>query len=316
MVQIRLLVEPGYDRYVITADYNLLRPLRALLEERSVTRAAERLHVAQPTMSIMLSRLRAHYDDPLLVRAGNSYDLTALGQQLLSQLPTTLREVERVLQLQATFDPLQSTRTFEVLGIDYSVAKVAPALNRIVAAEAPDVRFVFGSALPEVIDGMPDSLRSFDGIILPHGYLADQSHVDLYTDEWVCIVDTNSDISGQATVDELVHRRWVHTLSHQEGMTLARRQMQAHGLGMTMGAVTPQFLVVPSLVTGTDRVAILPESLARSAERRGEGVRVVQLPHPIDPIREAFWWHKDREYDAGHIWFRDVLQRATIEGIA
>lgn len=145
-----------------------------------------------------------------------------------------------MLQLQATFDPLQSTRTFEVLGIDYSVAKVAPALNRIVAAEAPDVRFVFGPALPEVIDGMPDSLRSFDGIILPHGYLADQSHVDLYTDEWVCIVDTNSDISGRATVDELVHRRWVHTLSHQEGMTLARRQMQAHGLGMTMGAVTPQ----------------------------------------------------------------------------
>ena len=66
-------------------DYNLLRPLRALLEERNVTRAAERLHVSQSAMSIALAKLRRHYGDPLLVRRGNRHDLTPLAERLLAR---------------------------------------------------------------------------------------------------------------------------------------------------------------------------------------------------------------------------------------
>ena len=66
-----------------TFDLNLLRPLLALLEERNVTRAAERLHLSQPATSAALARLRRHYDDDLLVRAGRTMQLTPFARDLL-----------------------------------------------------------------------------------------------------------------------------------------------------------------------------------------------------------------------------------------
>jgi DNA-binding transcriptional LysR family regulator len=63
-------------------DLNLLVPLRALLEERSVSRAAERLHMSQPSLSASLARLRRHFNDELLLRVGNSYELTPLAAVL------------------------------------------------------------------------------------------------------------------------------------------------------------------------------------------------------------------------------------------
>lgn len=71
-------------------DLNLLVSLDALLRARSVTRAAAGLGLSQPTLSTALSRLRRHYDDELLTRVGNSYELTPLGSDLLS-LPERLR---------------------------------------------------------------------------------------------------------------------------------------------------------------------------------------------------------------------------------
>ena len=75
-------------------------------------------------------------------------------------------------------------------------------------------------------------------------------------------------------------------------MTPTRRQLQSQGVDLFDAVVTPHFLVVSSLVAGTDRIALLPETLARQAEARGEGVRVVKPPTPLDPIRETFWWHR------------------------
>ncbi|MCA1196149.1 LysR family transcriptional regulator, partial [Saccharopolyspora sp. 6V] len=63
-------------------DLNLLVSLDALLHERSVTRAAQRLGLSQPTLSTALARLRRHFDDELLARTGNAYELTALGERL------------------------------------------------------------------------------------------------------------------------------------------------------------------------------------------------------------------------------------------
>ncbi len=80
-------------------DYNLLKPLRALLEERSVTRAAARMHVSQPTMSTLLARLRVHYGDVLLVRRGNQHVLTPLGERLLAALPQVIVEADQIFRL-------------------------------------------------------------------------------------------------------------------------------------------------------------------------------------------------------------------------
>lgn len=298
---------------ISTIDLNLLRPLRALLEERSVTRAAERLHVSQPTMSTALSRLRSHFGDPLLVRRGNAHELTPLGVRLAALVPTVIGEVEQVFQLQSRFDPATSTRSFVIAGVDHAIARIAPALNRVLQAEAPHVQLEFAAADSRLVNGAPESLRTIDGLILPHGYLTDQPHLDLLTDVWVCIADVDSDLSDHPTAGELLARPWVHTLAAREGMTPARKQLQIQGIDVTVAAVTPHFHVIPALIVGTDRVALVPESFTRRIAGPGGQVRVLASPFALDPVRDAFWWHRDREHDAEHTWLRTVLARVHDE---
>lgn len=294
---------------MVAIDYNLLRPLRALLEERNVTRAAERLHVSQSAMSIALARLRRHYDDPLLVRQGNRHDLTPLAERLLGALPQAIAETEQIFRLQSRFDPVTSTRSFVIAGVDYAIAHIAPELTRIVAREAPNVRFEFPAADAALVNGLPGSLRTIDGAILPHGYLVDQPHLDLVTDRWVCLVDAASALGDQPTADELLTRPWVHNLAPREGMGPARQQLQFRGIDISIAAVTPHFFVMPSLIVGTDRVALVPEGFARMAVRMEPRLRLVVPPVDLDPVRDAFWWHADRAHDAEHVWLRGVLDR-------
>ena len=290
-------------------DYNLLRPLRALLEERNVTKAAERLHVSQSAMSIALSRLRSHYDDPLLLRRGNLHDLTPLGERLLHDLPRAIAETEQLFTLQSRFDAATSTRTFTIAGVDYAIARIMPELNRIVQQEAPNVRFEFPAADGALVNRLPDVLRLIDAVIMPHGYGAGQAHIDLFTDAWVCLVDGDSGLTDPASAQELLSRPWVQTISAREGMTPAIHQLQSRGIDVTVVAVTPHFFVVPALLIGTDRVALVPESFARMATATQPRLRMVAAPLNLDPVRDAFWWHRDREHEAEHIWLRGILRR-------
>jgi DNA-binding transcriptional LysR family regulator len=68
-------------------DLNLIRPFCVLLEERHVSRAAERYDVSQPTMSRLLDRMRVTFKDELLVRNGGRFETTPRAQRLLTELP-------------------------------------------------------------------------------------------------------------------------------------------------------------------------------------------------------------------------------------
>ncbi|WP_170297201.1 LysR family transcriptional regulator [Georgenia thermotolerans] len=292
-------------------DYNLLRPLRALLEERNVTRAAERLHVSQSAMSIALAKLRRHYGDPLLVRRGNRHDLTPLAERLLHALPQAIAETEQIFRLQSRFDPVTSTRSFAIAGIDYTIARIAPSLTRIVEREAPNVRLEFPTVDAALVNALPDSLQTIDGAILPHGYVTDQPRLDLATEAWVCLVDAASGLSDRPTADELLTRPWVHNLAPREGMGPARQQLQFRGIDISIAAVTPHFFVMPTLIVGTDRVALVPEGFARMAVRLEPRLQAVVPPLDLAPVRDAFWWHPDHAYDAEHVWLRHVLERVV-----
>ena len=296
-------------------DYNLLRPLRALLEERSVTRAAVTLHVSQPTMSTALARLRAHYEDPLLIRRGNEHVLSPLAERLLAVVPALIAETEQIFGLQSRFEPATSTRTFSIAGVDYAVARIAPTLARIVGADAPHTRFEFPTADARLVNGLPDSMRTTDAVILPHGYLADRPHIDLPPERWMCLVDGGSGISEDPKAEELLSRPWVQNTAVREGMNPVRTQLQLRGIQIYVAAVTPHFFVVPSLVIGTDRVAVVPEGLATMAQTMHPQLAVVEPPFDLEPLRDALWWPPDREHDAEHVWLRRILTQVASQVI-
>src|SRR6476659_3792683 len=108
---------PSMD--LAAVDLNLLKALDALLRERSVTRAAERLSLTQPSMSAALSRLRALFGDEILVRTGRTMRPTPLAESLEAPVREVLARVEGMLQAGTTFDPRRDERSFTVLATDY-----------------------------------------------------------------------------------------------------------------------------------------------------------------------------------------------------
>src|SRR5579863_2468443 len=117
-------------------DLNLLIALDALLHEKNVTRAAERVFVSQPAMSAALQKLRDYFDDSLLVRVGRDMELTPRGLSLVEPVREALLRIQATLGTQPTFEPGTARREFTIIVSEEAVPGFLPAILQQVAAQA------------------------------------------------------------------------------------------------------------------------------------------------------------------------------------
>lgn len=292
-------------------DLNLLVALDALLTERSVTKAAERLHLSQPALSASLARLRTHFNDALLARRGNTYELTALAIRLADRTSTALESARRVFESQADWSPEGSTREFSFYGSDYAFATVGAAALALASERAPGVRFRFMLHNPTVIDEVDIRLRSVDGLFIPHGFLSDLPYLDLWKDRWLIVAsDTNERAAAGLTMELMAESHWVFTYQSRTAFTSASRQLQQLGIEPLVDAVVESFLALPRFVAGTDRLALIQSGLA-SVAMSGGGIRLYDLPFDATPVLNALWWHPVHNRDPEHAWMRGLLAEAA-----
>lgn len=291
-------------------DFNLLRSLRALLEERSVTRAAERLGVTQPAVSAALARLRHHYNDDLLIRVGNTYRLTPLATRLLERSADAVELADRVLAIGDDFDPATADRTFTLLASDYTTTVIGRALSRLLAERALSVKVQLRQLSTGSLD-FPDFLRSVDVIVLPHSVIGDVPHRDLIRDTWVCLVARDNALIGDAlSVDHLRSLPWVTTYRGDTSFTTSFRELRMYGIEPDVRIVTESYTALPTLIAGTTRIALMQQRLAGLLPAM-ENVRVLPCPLPLAPLVLAIWWHPSHHSDPGHQWFRRLLLDAA-----
>ena len=121
-------------------DLNLLVELDALLTERNISRAGERIHLSQSAMSNALARLREYFEDELLVQVGHKMEPTTRAQSLKDPVRDILVHVEASVTAQPQFVPSQSTRLFRLLISDYTLMTLVPHLQRLAYKQAPGVQ--------------------------------------------------------------------------------------------------------------------------------------------------------------------------------
>jgi DNA-binding transcriptional LysR family regulator len=306
---------PSFGMNLASLDLNLLVSLDALLQQRSVTRAAAQMGLSQPTLSASLARLRRHFDDQLLTRVGSQYRLTPLAVQLKDLVRVTLSGVERVFTAQAAFDPSSSRREFSMVVSDYVVAVLGEVLCRLLAQEAPAARLRFASNTPQIVDRADQVLLGADLLVLPHGFVTDLPHRDLYRDEWLCIVSADNPIAaGPLTVQHLQTLPWVVSFHGPTASTPAARQMRMLGIEPHVQVVTENFLSLPYLVAGSDRIALLQRRLVDLLPLDA-GVRALPVPFDAGPLVQAMWWHPVFNHDDEHTYLRDVVARAAMVAV-
>ncbi|TFH68028.1 LysR family transcriptional regulator [Gammaproteobacteria bacterium LSUCC0057] len=125
-------------------DLNLLVALQALLEERSVTRAAERLFVTQPAMSRILQRLRDQLGDPLFTRRGNTLVATPRAEELARHLPQLLDGILAMVALD-DFDPATFEGEVAVAIPEFFAFELAPHITERLSRTAPGLTLAISS---------------------------------------------------------------------------------------------------------------------------------------------------------------------------
>ena len=291
-------------------DLNLLVPLDALLRERSVTKAAARLGLSQPTVSASLARLRRHFGDELLTREGNSYELTPLAKQLVEQTARALSLADEVFLPHAVFDPGFTRREFTLIASDVHVATLGRELAALVSERAPGVRLRFLISTAELIRRSEEYLGEADAVMMPHGLLGDNPSIELYEERWVCVVSSDSVESEPPTVEELGDRPWVMPFHFPwQGFSPLRR-LRGYGMDPRVDIAVENFLSIPHLVIGTDRAALVPAHVLELCGAVGGGLTAVELPFGSGRLMESLWWHPRHDRDPAHVWLRRTAAEA------
>lgn len=297
-------------RDVLTAlDLNMLPALRALLQERSVTRAAARLGVRQPAASAALRRLRTHFQDPLLVRAGLTYELSPLAVALLTQVEQALAAAEAVLLERSAFNAASSRRRFTVLSSDTDFLLVGDRLLRRLAGTPRitlDVVPLNAAALHE----WEQTIRSVDLLFLPRGAVADYPSATLWYDQWVLVTGSRSGLGGdEVTAARLAEMTWIEPY---RGALQTASCMDAWGVEPQAQVAVPSAALLLVLLRDSARhVTVLPRRVAGRLAALG-GLRILDGPAPA-PLQMAQWWHPARADDPGHAWLRALVQQAAAE---
>jgi len=289
-------------------DMNLIVALHALLAERNVTRAGQRIGLSQPATSAALARLRRHFGDELLVRKGASYELTALGSVLLGRTEVACDMLERVFGSQPHFDLEREEREFVILASDYAVTVFGAELARAISEQAPQVTISFRQPSAAYIDDPVGRLSTVDGLLMPHGIVAGLPAVELFKDRWVCVVaEDNHEVGTSITLSQLATLPWAaYQSAHAASVT---QQLSMLGVEPHIQVLADSFQLLPPLVAGTRRVAMIHELLAaRLGLGPGSGVRVLECPFGAVPVQEALWWHPVHTHDAGHAWLREMAR--------
>ncbi|TPG37284.1 LysR family transcriptional regulator [Mycolicibacterium hodleri] len=298
-------------------DLNLVPALDALLEERNVTRAAERMSVGQPAMSAALARLRRHFDDPLLVRDGRTYLLSTFAQSLLEPVREAMSALDTATSTQRGFDPATETRTFTIATSDYAaLVFMRPLLARL-AHEAPQVRL----RLVPIRLGMGDALRrgSLDLVILPME-LADDLHglprKALFEDRFVLAADRDNpalagipglddsdrpEARAAITLDLLTRLPFVAITGEMPPLVDIRLREQ--GIELRVDVTTEAFVIAPMLLRDTPLVSLVQERLARLVAEQAH-LRLYPSPIEVGTIIEAMHWSPRSSDDPAHRWLR------------
>jgi LysR family transcriptional regulator, nod-box dependent transcriptional activator len=291
-------------------DLNLLVVLDALLSERNVSRAGQRIGLTQSAMSAALSRLREVFHDPLLVRVGRELALTQNANDLIVPLRETLGRIEQTLLQRPAFDPKADTRTFSISASDYAGLVLLTHFVRTIAVEAPKVTL---HLLPRSRDAARMVQADQVDIIIEPSELFGETEFPsnpLMTDRWLCAVDANNPhVRKRAMTQnqflELPHL--VYGIGIDRQLNLADQHLVRLGVKRRIDVTVESFLLVPFLLQGTQLVSLV---LERAAKRLAQttNIKTLEPPFELPDIHERMYWHPRHTTDTGHRWLRERLK--------
>ena len=294
-------------------DLNLLLVLDVLMQEGSVTRAANRLGRTQSAMSHSLKRLREQLGDPLLIKIGDRMQPSPYASELSEQLRSILGSLQRALGSQGGYDPATSSRAFRLALPDFAM-NLFPRVFARVHAEAPGVSIDWvphsDSFLFELAEGLLDVAIAPAWLGRPEGVVA----VPVAPMPWACFGRRGHPAFERWSLAEWA--RWPHVVGgiNNRLRTPVSDAATRAGVSRITVATVPHFSAVPPLLAQTDLIATLPALVMTDALAAFDLV-AMPLPLEVAPMPHVLAWAQRHSHDLAVPWMRDHVE-AVLSSLA
>ena len=292
-------------------DLNLLLVFDVLYRTRSTTRAAESLHITQPSVSNALKRLRSLLDDVLFVKSADGMQPTPRADAIATFIDEGFASLHLALQAGRAFDPATSTRTFRLYMSDVGQAVFVPTLVARLRKAAPGIRLVTAGPPLDVAQQMMKLGQIDLAVGLFSGLHADFHQQRLFLETYVALVRKDHPIVGKRITEKQFFAA-DHIIYTPTSGSHLRVEARIDELCKKMGHERRVALQLghssglANIVATTDLIACVPRTLSRVLATR-QDVRAVDLPFEIEPLEIAQFWHERYQRDEAHHWLRALV---------
>jgi DNA-binding transcriptional LysR family regulator len=310
-------------------DLNLLRVFDAIMDERSVLRAAQRICLSQSAVSHALARLRDMIGDDLFVRTPIGMQPTVRALAMAPLIREAWVSLETAIE-PPKFDPGRSARRFTIAASDFATLVMVPHLLSLLRTEAPFVDLAVRPDsridLTEQIDlGQVDaaigtfsdaaqrfrsrSLFHYDDVLIAGSTLTlDQLSLEKLSDLPIAVVSSYGEDEGMA--DGFVSQRGLVRRSEMYDRIALEQAFSGCERSPRLAVSLPHFLALPSLLDSGDLAAIVPRPLAKLLVRTSS-LSSHELPYKSSSVNVSMLWHERNSSDGAHKWLREMLRRAS-----
>jgi DNA-binding transcriptional LysR family regulator len=276
-------------------DLNLLKIFDAVSKEGSVSRAALRLGLTQPSVSHGLRRLRTLLGDPLFVRSAKGVAPTAPARRLAQSIGAALAAVQGAIDESRQFEAASARRTFRLHTSDFGEVVFLPTLIKAIALRAPGVtvetRQLSWPELPAMLDS--------GGVDVAIGYLPTLTQPfeqrRLFREQYVLL----SRKRGRRAAPP---RGLVAVSSHPPSLQL----LADEGLLERVLVTVPHFMVVPALLAELDLAVVVPRQAAERFARYGP-FELAPLPGAVRRFDVGLHWSARSRNDPANRWLRELV---------
>jgi DNA-binding transcriptional LysR family regulator len=288
-----------------SVDLNLLVPLLALLEERSVTRAAARVGLSQPAMSHALGRMRRLLGDDVVVRQGSALRLTPRALDLVNPLRRVLQQTAQVVNFPA-FDPAQDERVITVAMMTPTAFVIGAPLARLVAQRAPNATLRIRTISLPTESVFTD--EGVDVVLLSDAFTSPYPRERLYDDRWVVVA--SAEAAPDASALDLITSQ-PHVVFDAERRVTPYSVLDERGVGYRVGQLVSDNLLVPHLVARSGGVAFSRYRVAAAMKGQVD-LRIEDFPFPLHGVGIDMVWNPRLSDQFFIEWLRGMLFEAAV----
>lgn len=292
-------------------DLNLIKIFLAIYETGSVSGAAKRVHLTQPSISYSLSRLRALLNDPLFHRTRDGMQPTFSADKLYDTFRTSLMNIELAIASTREFNPLLSQRTFRIALSDLGEVFLLPILMKNFRDIAPSISI---EVIPMEVDQVEDWLLKgrIDAAIGNLTFLKGRvNSLSIFEELYTCLVCANHPRIGELlTLEQFLDESHV-CVSRTTGHSIVEDILKKMKIFRHISLTIPHFSVLPSIIPNSEVIACLPSRVAGMFAKNGD-TRVMNIPIELPTFEVGVYWTNQLDDTVAQQWLTQTIHRVLL----